>query len=196
MTTRMLAFFAAALALAAPLAAEIQPSVQPGGDIPAKFQPVLAQPIPKGGDIPAAFKPPRQAFDFERREAMIPMRDGVKLYTAIVLPRNARNAPILLDRTPYSAKKATSRAGAGPWPESILTPAYAELVRAGYIIVIQDVRGKYDSEGDYVMNRPLSGPLNTTGIDHSTDAYDSIGWLVENVLESNRRVGTIGTSYN
>jgi putative CocE/NonD family hydrolase len=81
-------------------------------------------------------------------------------------------------------------------PENILSPAYAELVRAGYIVAVEDVRGKYKSEGDYVMNRPLRGPLNPTAVDHSTDAYDTIDWLVKNVPESNGRVGTIGTSYD
>ena len=75
----------------------------------------------------------------------------------------------MLDRTPYSADEATGR-GFGPIPENILSVAYAELVRAGYIVAVQDVRGKYKSEGDYVMNRPLRGPLNPTAVDHSTDA--------------------------
>ena len=59
----------------------------------------------------------------------------------------------------------------------------------------QDVRGKYGSEGNYVMNRPLRGPLNRSATDHSTDTYDTIDWLVKNVPESNGRVGIIGTSY-
>ena len=66
----------------------------------------------------------------------------------------------------------------------------------GYIRVFQDVRGKYGSEGDYVMTRPLRGPLNATAVDHSTDAYDTIDWLVKNVPESNGRVGMIGSSYD
>ena len=65
----------------------------------------------------------------------------------------------------------------------------------GYIRVFQDVRGKYDSEGDYVMTRPPRGPLNDSPVDHSTDAYDTIDWLVKNVPESNGRVGMIGSSY-
>jgi putative CocE/NonD family hydrolase len=68
-------------------------------------------------------------------------------------------------------------------------------VTAGYIIVYQDVRGKYGSEGDYVMNRPLAGPLNSTGVDHATDTYDTVEWLIKHVSESNGRVGTIGGSY-
>ena len=69
------------------------------------------------------------------------------------------------------------------------------FVADGYIRVFQDVRGKYGSEGDYVMTRPLRGPLNPTEADHSTDAYDTIDWLVKNVPESNGRVGMIGSSY-
>jgi len=102
----------------------------------------------------------------------------------------------MLDRTPYSADEATSRGSFGIMPENILSPAYAELVRAGYIVAVEDVRGKYKSDGDYVMNRPLKGPLNPTAVDHSTDAWDTIDWLVKNVPESNGRVGTFGTSYD
>jgi putative CocE/NonD family hydrolase len=102
----------------------------------------------------------------------------------------------MLDRTPYSADKGTSRGTFGPLPEQILSPLSSELVRAGYIVAFEDVRGKYKSGGDYVMNRPLKGPLNPTAVDHSTDAYDTIDWLVKNVPESNGRVGTIGTSYD
>ena len=180
--------FAALLAVAGPLIAEthVQPAVQPGGDIPAKFQPMVPA-IPRGGDIPARFNPPRSNFQYVRREAMIPMRDGVKLYTVLIIPKLAGNFPIVLDRTPYSAASSTER-GTGPWPENILSPAYSELVRAGYIVAIEDVRGKYKSEGDYVMNRPIRGPLNPTKVDHSTDAYDTIDWLVKNIPESNGKV--------
>jgi hypothetical protein len=124
------------------------------------------------------------------------MRDGVSLYAVLIIPRGSGKHPIMLDRTPYSADKATERGGFGPWPENILSPLNAELVRAGYIVAIEDVRGKYKSEGDYVMNRPLKGPLNTTSVDHSTDAWDTIDWLVKNLPESNGRVGTFGTSYD
>ena len=191
------ALLAAALVLSAPLFAEthVQPAVQPGGDIPSKFHPTFAAPYPPGGDIPRAFNAPRSSFQYVRREAMIPMRDGAKLYTVLIIPRQAGKLPIMLDRTPYSAEKSTGR-NFGPLPENILSPAYAELVRAGYIVALQDVRGKYRSEGEYVMNRPVRGPLNPTRVDHSTDAYDTVDWLVKNVAESNGRVGTIGTSYD
>ncbi len=190
-------FVAAALAFAAPLAAEthVEPAVQPGGDIPANFRSTVP-PIPKGGDIPQRFSAPRGGFQYVRREVMIPMRDGVKLYAVLIIPKQAGKFPIMLDRTPYSADKATSRGSFGPLPENILSPLSAELVRAGYIVAYEDVRGKYKSGGDYVMNRPVRGPLNPTAVDHSTDAYDTIDWLVKNVPESNGRVGTIGTSYD
>jgi uncharacterized protein len=195
MALKKFAFVLAALVLAAPLSAEVQQAVQPGGDIPANFHPTYVPPIPPGGDIPRSFNPPRSQFQYVRREAMVPMRDGVKLYTVLIIPKHSGKFPIMLDRTPYSAKKSTER-GFGPLPENILSPAYAELVRAGYIVAVEDVRGKYKSEGDYVMNRPLRGPLNKTAVDHSTDAWDTIDWLVKNVPESNGRVGTIGTSYD
>ena len=201
MALKRIAPLAAALAIALPVVAAtpIEPAVQPGGDIPAQFHP-LVPPVPNGGDIPPRFAPPRAEFQYVRREATIPMRDGVKLYAVLIIPKGASSAqgkfPIMLDRTPYSADEATKRGTFGPWPENILSPLYAELVRAGYIVAVEDVRGKYKSEGDYVMNRPLKGPLNPTSVDHSTDAWDTIDWLVSHVPESNGRVGTIGTSYD
>ena len=103
--TSKLASLVIALALAAPALAEthVQPAVQPGGDIPSKFHRVQAPPLPRAGDIPRAFNAPRTGFQYVRRTVMIPMRDGVKLFTVLILPKNARGAPIMLDRTPYSA---------------------------------------------------------------------------------------------
>ena len=152
--------------------------------------------FPKGGDIPATFVPVKDSFSYVKRDVMIAMRDGVKLHTVILIPRGSKRAPMMLDRTPYSASKLMARGGGGPQLEDALFPGYAELAHAGYIMVAQDVRGKYGSKGDYVMNRPIVGPLNNTKVDHSTDAYDTIDWLVKNVPESNGRVGTIGTSYD
>ena len=146
-------------------------------------------------DIPAKFAPDTSSFDFIRREAMIPMRDGVKLHTVLMIPRSAAGAPMLLDRTPYNADKLTSRSESSHG-DAVLPLAYGELFDAGYIIVAQDVRGKDGSEGDYVSTRPLAGPMNPTAVDHSTDAYDTIDWLVRNTPESNGRVGTLGTSYD
>ena len=146
-------------------------------------------------DIPAKFTPDTSRFDFIRREAMIPMRDGVKLHTVLMIPKGATGAPMLLDRTPYKADKLMSRSESSHG-DAVLPLAYGELFDAGYIIVVQDVRGKDGSEGDYVSTRPLAGPFNPTRVDHSTDAYDTIEWLVKNTPESNGRVGTLGTSYD
>jgi putative CocE/NonD family hydrolase len=145
-------------------------------------------------DIPKALTVPAANQDYVKREVMIPMRDGVKLHTVIVAPKGARNAPILLTRTPYNASKRTAR-NDSPRMIAILPQADEVFVNGGYIRVFQDVRGKYKSEGDYVMTRPIRGPLNRTATDHVTDAYDTIDWLVKNTPESNGRVGMIGSSY-
>jgi putative CocE/NonD family hydrolase len=149
---------------------------------------------PLAPDIPSKFETPTNSYDYVKRDVMIPMRDGVKLHTVIVVPKGARNAPILLTRTPYNA---SARAKRNDSPHMVAAlPLFDELFAAdGYIRVYQDVRGKYGSEGEYVMTRPLRGPLNNSMVDHSTDAYDTIDWLVKNVPESNGRVGMIGSSY-
>ncbi len=145
-------------------------------------------------DIPNKFNQPTTNQDFVKREVMIPMRDGVKLYTVMVLPKGARNAPIILTRTPYNASQRVERNNSDHML-SILPEGDEVFVRDGYIRVFQDVRGKYKSEGDYVMTRPVRGPLNPTPTDHVTDAYDTIDWLVKNTPESNGRVGMLGSSY-
>jgi len=145
-------------------------------------------------DIPKAFNAPTAGQDYIKREAMIPMRDGVKLYTVIVVPKGAKDAPILLTRTPYNATNRTARNNSEHML-SILPQGDEVFVEGGYIRVFQDVRGKYKSEGDYVMTRPVRGPLNATETDHVTDAHDTIDWLVKNTPESNGRVGMIGSSY-
>jgi putative CocE/NonD family hydrolase len=145
-------------------------------------------------DIPAKFAVPTQAFDYEKREVMIPMRDGVKLHTVIMIPKGASHAPIILTRTPYEASKRVERS-VSPYLFSSLPQGDEQFSTDGYIRVFQDVRGKYKSEGQYVMTRPLIGPLNSSKVDHSTDAYDTIDWLVKNVHESNGKVGMIGSSY-
>ena len=128
------------------------------------------------------------------RTLQVPMRDGVKLNTMVVLPRGVKNAPIIFARTPYGAEKAITGAPSNDY-RLALPIAYADLAEAGYIVAVQDVRGRYGSEGDYIINRPLVGPLNNTKVDHSTDAYDSINWMVKNIPETNGKVGTIGVSY-
>ena len=174
-------------------------------------QPVVAQQAPAtgaqpkdaavraeaaGGDIPAKFTPPPAEADYVKRVEMIPMRDGVKLYTVIVYAKGLTNAPIVLTRTPYNAKGRANRMDS-PSELSTLPLADEGFVKGGYIRVYQDVRGKYGSEGDYVVTRPVIGPLNHTQVDHTTDAYDTIDWLVNkaNLPQSNGRVGMIGSSY-
>ena len=136
-----------------------------------------------------------KGFDFDRREEMIPMRDGTKLFTIIVTPRAVGPMPILLTRTPYGASYRTPPES-GPRLETALPPGEEFLAGENYIRVFQDVRGRYRSEGRYIMNLPLRGPLNPGNVDHSTDTYDTIEWLLKNVPESNGRVGMIGTSYD
>jgi len=156
---------------------------------------LLPVPTPaQSNDIPKSFTVPTAANDYVRREVMIPMRDGVRLFTVIVLPKGARNAPIRLTRTPYDASNRASR-NQSPHMLSVLTLSDEVFVADGYIRVFQDVRGKYKSEGEYLMTRPVRGPLNPTSVDHVTDAYDTIDWLVRNTPESNGRVGMIGSSY-
>ena len=149
-------------------------------------------------EIPAKIVPVTSSFDYIKRDVMIPMRDGVKLHTVIVMPKGTNNAPILLTRTPYSATGMVSHAASahlGPALEGY-DNATDVIIEDGYIRVIQDVRGKYGSEGDYVMTRPLHGPLNPTPVDHATDTYDTIDWLVKNLPESNGKVGILGISYD
>ncbi|MEK6405320.1 MAG: CocE/NonD family hydrolase [Acidobacteriota bacterium] len=137
-------------------------------------------------------------FDHIRRDVMIPMRDGVKLHTVILVPKDANRAPILLTRTPYNATELTSHAQSAHLSSILFgyDNATDVIVEGGYIRVVQDIRGKYGSEGDYVMNRPLQGPQNPTPVDHATDTYDTIEWLVKNTPESNGRVGILGISYD
>jgi uncharacterized protein len=153
-----------------------------------------AQTSPLTPDVPANYQAPTAAYDYVKSEVMIPMRDGVKLHTVIVVPRGATHAPIILTRTPYDAWKRAERLQS---PDMLATLPQGDevFVNDGYIRVFQDVRGKYGSEGDYLMTRPLRGPLNSTSTDHSTDAYDTIDWLVKNIPESNGKVGMLGSSY-
>jgi putative CocE/NonD family hydrolase len=176
------------------------------------IEPSAAQTTPRypalPSETPDRFDPKTDSFDYVRREVMIPMRDGVKLHTVILIPKISKDAPILLTRTPYNANDLTSNDPRGG--EGVDAPPSAHfgqnlhgydnatevIVEGGYIRVVQDVRGKYGSEGDYVMNRPLHGPQNPTPVDHATDTYDTIDWLVKNIPESNGKVGILGISYD
>ncbi len=149
-------------------------------------------------ETPARFAPTTDGYDYVRRVVMIPMRDGVKLRTIILIPKGATHAGILLTRTPYNAEALTSHTPSGHLGPMLqgYDNVTDVIVEDGYIRVVQDVRGKYGSEGDYVMNRPVHGPLNPTPVDDATDTYDTIDWLVKHIPESNGRVGTIGISYD
>lgn len=149
-------------------------------------------------EMASDFKPVTQTFDYTKKDVMIPMRDGVKLHAVVIIPKGAKHAPILLTRTPYDASALTDHAHSSHLAPILqgydnVTDVIAE---DGYIRVVEDVRGKYASEGDYVMTRQVHGPLNPTPVDHATDTYDTIDWLVKNIPESNGKVGVLGISYD
>ena len=160
--------------------------------------PARAQVTRLPSETPAKLTPTRNGFDYVRRDEMIPMRDGVRLHTVILVPTGANRAPMLLTRTPYNATALTSYSPSAHLATVLdgYDNALDVIIGGGYIRVVQDVRGKYGSEGDYVMNRPLRGPLNPTDVDHATDTYDTVDWLVKHVPESNGKVGILGISYD
>jgi len=143
-------------------------------------------------EIPDKFVMPEPQKDYLKRIEMIPMRDGVRLYTVIIVPKGAKDAPIVLTRTPNSTAYFVSNNN--PSMEALLPAADIDFARAGYIRVFQDIRGKYGSEGAFELTRPPRGPLNATNADEATDAWDTIDWLVKNVPQSNGKVGMIGAS--
>jgi uncharacterized protein len=126
---------------------------------------------------------------FKRMEVHIPMRDGVKLYTDIYIPRKSRERlPFLFTRTPYGSTDDKGRNG-------LLPHSYKDFVTEGYIFVFQDIRGRYKSEGQFVMFRPPRDKSDAKAIDESTDTYDSIAWLIEHIPNNNGRAGVLGISY-
>lgn len=159
--------------------------------------PLLAQ-APMASEIPAGFNADTELFDYTKQKVMIPMRDGVKLLTVIWAPkRSSGPMPIVITRTPYDAEHRTAwtHRPNSPTATAAVPIPDAPLLANGYIRVYQDVRGKYGSEGNYVMSLPPRGPLNPGPVDQSTDAWDTVDWLVKNVPGNNGRVGIIGVSY-
>jgi len=130
--------------------------------------------------------PADPAAAFEKTEVMVPMRDGVKLHTTIYAPKNATgNLPILLTRTPYGIAAAGGS----------FATSYAELAEEGFIFAFQDIRGRFGSEGQFVMLRPPRDKRDTKAIDEGSDTYDTIEWMLKNVPRNNGRVGMLGVSY-
>ena len=131
----------------------------------------------------AQFKPA----DYSRTEAMIPMRDGVKLYTQVDAPAHSTEPlPLLILRTPY---------GLGDLKADQVAGLLTELSEDGYIIVRQDIRGRFKSEGQFVMLRQPRDPKDKNAIDESSDTYDTISWLLKNIPNNNGRAALAGTSY-
>jgi putative CocE/NonD family hydrolase len=146
----------------------------------------MAGPIPAQEQKPAR---PDLTQLFEKREVMIPVRDGVKLHTEIYTPKQGTGAlPLFMERSPYGISDASK--GHSP-----LLFNYAEMWADGYIFVLQDIRGRYGSEGVFEMNRSVHDPRDAKGVDESTDTYDTIEWLIKNVPNNNGRVGIAGVSY-
>ena len=127
---------------------------------------------------------------FDKKEVMIPMRDGAKLHTEIYAPKDAREPlPIFIERSPYGISAADK--GHSP-----ILYRYSELWAEGYIFVFQDIRGRYGSEGKFEMNRAIHDPVkDPKGTDEATDTYDTIDWLIKNVPRNNGRAGIAGISY-
>ncbi len=126
---------------------------------------------------------------FKRMEVQIAMRDGVKLYTDIYIPKKSRERlPFLFTRTPYGA---TDDNGSN----TFLQNTYKDFVQDGYIFVFQDIRGRYKSEGQFVMFRPPRDKSDSKAIDESTDTNDTISWLIEHIPSNNGRAGVLGISY-
>ena len=136
-------------------------------------------------------QPANPADRFEVSDVMVPMRDGKRLNTRIFTPRLPQGSvseplPIIFKRTPYGIQGSANNFNA----------YYKALAEDGYIFVHQDIRGKFGSEGDFVMQRPARQPGDTKSLDEGTDTYDTIEWLIKNVRNNNGRVGMLGVSYD
>ena len=127
--------------------------------------------------------------EYKLTTAMIPMRDGIKLFTSILTPVNAKHpVPILIQRTPYGATIA-------PAFNPVNYPYFGDMAREGYIFVLQDVRGKYKSEGTMQIHQPLIHAQQKGAVDESTDTWDTVDWLIRNVENNNGKAGIMGISY-
>lgn len=148
---------------------------------------IAAAPCPSVAPSASAAAPVEEPQWFDVTKTMIPMRDGVRLETVILVPKKAQGPlPIVLARSPY-----------GIWEDEkpLHFPWATPFLADGYVFVMQSVRGRYGSEGKFVMFRPLHDAKEPKGADEATDAYDTIAWLIANVPNNNGRVGMMGTSY-
>ena len=145
---------------------------KPKMPVPTQAPAAAAEITPMTPDVVASYDATYPDADFTKKVVMIPMRDGVKLYTVIVMKKGTQDGPILLSRTPYDAKSSTQRTHYNQNAEEIMPAMDSSFLDDGYIRVYQDIRGEHNSEGDFVMTRPIIGPLNDTKVDESTDAYD------------------------
>ena len=133
--------------------------------------------------------PPDYSLLFDKTDVMIAARDGVRLHTEIYAPKNSTEAlPIVIERTPYGLHDDDKG-------YSGILRRYAEMIPDDYIFVFQDIRGRYGSEGTFVMQRPVRDPKDPKAVDEGTDTYDTIDWLVKNVPHNNGRAGLVGISY-
>ena len=125
---------------------------------------------------------------FDRREARIPMRDGVHLFTVVLTPKGqAGPLPVLMSRTPY---------GTGGWGGTFhVDVGFRELIADGYVFVFQDIRGQHASAGEFIMNRPPRDRRVANSVDEATDTWDTIDWVLKNVPNTAPRVGMLGISY-
>ncbi|MBS1566644.1 MAG: CocE/NonD family hydrolase, partial [Bacteroidetes bacterium] len=130
---------------------------------------------------------------YSKTTAMIPMRDGVKLFTCIIAPvGNTKQLPILITRTPYGADWNYKEGVSFDLTQS---SAFADMAREGYIFVFQDIRGKYKSEGTMQIHQPLIHATQKGAIDESTDTWDAVDWMVKNIPNNNGKAGIFGISY-
>jgi uncharacterized protein len=124
---------------------------------------------------------------YSHQEVMIPMRDGIKLHAIVLRPTDTGEPlPFLMQRTPYGVDGSDSDS---------INARYTELAHSGYIFVIEDIRGRYKSQGAFVMMRPLADHSDSHAIDESTDTYDTVAWLLKHIPHNNGRVGVLGISY-
>jgi uncharacterized protein len=128
----------------------------------------------------------KAADDYEKHDYMIPMRDGIHLHTIVFSPKVPKEAlPFLIERSPYGWDSAAEEIDAG----------MSDLARDGYFLVFQDIRGRYQSEGQFVLQRPARNSKDERSIDEGTDTYDTIDWLIKNISGNNGRAGIMGISY-